>query len=421
MLSPASYMESNVTNASGIYSCYEGRLISNVSITSDFWDIPERARPAALSTAVFTLAFIVVGLPGNLLIILSILWQRLYKEPTHILLLNLAIADLLVCVLVMPFTVISGFAGSFILGGSDSTKCKWCTTAVIFVALCLFSLHMLALMSVDRFIFVKFPMRYHRIMTARKSLCCVLVLWFLCITVSLFPIFGFGDVFFGLSVSTCSIRTEEATQVTKNLYYFVFLVVIAIFPLSVLVATNTWVICIVQKQIRSIYYTVKKSLPKDQEQVTANIRRRLNKERNNKQLQLMRVFGAILLSNVLTWLPLIVRIVITAIKGNDEFPIWVYVFVYLCISFTAVSHPLIQASLLPEVRTSCKHFIAKAVCWWKTADRPHSSDSRCRKAKVISSTNSVIHLGESTSKSRCFCLEVLGATVLPTEELDSPV
>lgn len=157
-----------MTNAT--YSCYEGRL-SNVSITSDFWVIPEKVRPAALSTAVFTLAFIVVGLPGNLLIILSVLWQRLYKEPTHILLLNLAIADLLVCVLVFPFTMVSGFAGSFVLGGSDSTKCKWCMTAVIFVALCLFSLHMLALMSVDRFIFVKFPLRYHRIMTVRKSVC----------------------------------------------------------------------------------------------------------------------------------------------------------------------------------------------------------------------------------------------------------
>lgn len=223
-------------------------------------------------------------------------------------------------------------------------------------------------------------------------------------------------------MSTCAIKIEEATQVTKNLYYFIFLIVVAVFPLFVLVATNTWVACIVQKQIRSIYYTVKKSLPKDQEQVTASIRRRLNKERNNRQLQLTRVFGAILLSNVLTWLPLIVRIVITAIKGNDEFPLWVYVFVYLCLSFTAVSHPLIQANLIPEIRTSCKSFVAKAVCWWKRVDRPHSSDIDCksgRKAEVISSANCVIHLEKLSRRPNCFCLEVLDATVLPTEVLCS--
>lgn len=424
-------MEFSMINATTTYSCYDGSGLSNVSITPDFWDIPERSRAAALSTAVFTLVFIMVGLPGNLLIILSILWQRLYKEPTHILLLNLAIADLLVCVLVMPFTVMAGFAGGFVLGGSDSTKCKWCTTGVIYVALCLFSLHTLALMSLDMFIFVKFPMKYHRIVTGRKSVCCVMVLWVLCITLSLCPVLGFGDVSFSFSVSSCTVKIEEVARV-KNIYYFIFLVVEAIFPLSVLAATNTWVACIFQKQIRIIYHSVKKSLPKDQEQITMSIRRRLNKEKNRRQLQLLRVFSAILVSNVLTWLPLIVRIVITAIKGNDEFPLWVYVFVYLSLSFAAVFHPLIQASLLPEIRNNCKYFLTKAVCWWKGLDRTRSSDINFesdRKTKITVSTNSVIGLGASAKGlcRDCFCFEILGATVLPmeevlpTEELDNPV
>ena len=403
------------------YSCYEGNL-SEVSITPHLWNIPEDLRAGVLTTAIFTLAFIAVGLPGNLLIILSILWQRLYREPTHILLLNLAIADLLVCALVMPFTVMSGFAGRFILGGSDSTNCKWCMIGVIFVALVLFSLHILALMSVDRFIFVKFPMRYHRIMTRRLSVCCVFVLWFLCIAVSLCPFFGFGNTFFGLYIATCTIELKGATLVTKNVYYFIFLIAVAVTPLSILVLTNTWLACIVQKQIRITYYTVKSSLPKNKEQVTSSIRRRLDRERNKRQLQLMRVFGAILLSNVLTWLPLIIRVLITAIKGNDRYPVWVYVFTYLSITFVAVSHPLIQASLLPEIRTHCKYFIAKALCWWNTINTSHSSQLAGKK-EAVSSTTSAIRLGESSKHTclNCFCMEVLNATVLPTEELDCPV
>ena len=401
-------MESNTTTTA-TYSCYEGNL-SEVSITPHFWDIPEAARAGVLTTAVFTLVFIVVGLPGNLLIILSILWQRLYREPTHILLLNLAIADLLVCVLVMPFTVMSGFAGRFILGGSDSTKCKWCMIGVIFVALGLFTLHILAFMSVDRFIFVKFPMRYHRIMTRRLSVCCVLVLWLLCIAVSFCPFFGFGDVFFSLNLATCTVEPRGATSVAKNVHYYFFLVAVAIVPLSILVLTNTWLVCIVQKQIRITYYAVKQVLPKSQEQVSSSMRRKLNREGNKKQLQLMRVFGAILLSNVLTWLPLIIRIIITAVKGNDDvYSIWVYVFNYLCITFAAVSHPLIEASLLPDIRKQCKYFLTKATCWWK----PSSSDV------VGGKTSSTVQLGESPRCS-CFCLEVLNATVLPTEELNSP-
>lgn len=409
------YEESNVTNSSFAYTCNEGGL-SNVSVTPEFWDIPERNRPAVLSTAVFTLAFIIVGVPSNLLIILSILWQRLYQEPTYILFLNLAIADLLVCILVMPFTVVSGFAGRYILGGSDSSKCKWCVTAVIFVALCLVSLHTLALMSVDRFVFIKLPMKYNRVVTVRKTVCCVVVLWVLCCTVSLCPILGFGDVAFGLLIATCTITLRGATEVTSNVHYFIFLVAVAVFPLSVLVATNTWVACIVQKQIRNIYLAVKKSLPRDQEQVTASIKRRLSKEKNRKQLQFMRVFGAILLSNVVTWLPLIIRIVAAAIKGNDEFPNWVYVSVYLSISFTAVFHPLIQACLLPEIRKYCRFFIAKAMCWWKSVDEPHSAGASS-KTRVTVSTNESI-----TGICFCFQFDVLGATVLPSEEgLDSHV
>lgn len=389
------------------YSCYEGRL-DDVSITSDFWSIPELNRHSALSTAVFTLAFMTVGLPSNLLIIAGILWQRLYKEPPHILLLNLAIADLLVCVLVMPFTVISGFAGRFVVGDSDSTKCKWCATGVVFVALCLLSLHTLALLSVDRFIFVKFSMRYHQIVTARKVVCCVLLVWVFCIAISLCPFGGFGDVYFSFSISTCTIRFET---VTKNVHYFIFLLVVAFLPLSVLVATNAWVACIVQKQIRKIYYTARKSLPK--EQVTMNIRKRLNKEQNLKQLQLMRVFGAILLSNIVTWLPMIIRILITAIKGDDDFPLWFYVLVYLSISFAAVLHPLIQASLIPEIRNSCKTVISRALCWCKVFEACDSCDRKSLKRKSdIASTRA--------STGICFCFDVLDATVLPSEELGAP-
>ena len=161
-------MAYNVTFDTALYSCYGGNLSGNFS-TPEFWDFPEKYRSTSLTTAVFTLIFILVGLPGNTLIIVSMLLKRLYRESTHILLLNLAVADLLVCALVMPLTVVSGFAGSFVLGGSDHSKCRWCQTGIIFMALCLFSLHALALLSVDRFVFVKFPLKYHKFMTVQRT------------------------------------------------------------------------------------------------------------------------------------------------------------------------------------------------------------------------------------------------------------
>lgn len=401
-------------NDSVVYSCYDNNF-SNSSITPEFWEISDKERSAALCTALFTLFFIVVGLPSNALIVISILIQRLYKEPTLILLLNLAIADFLVCALVMPFTVVSGLSGGFALGDSDADKCKWCRMGVLFVALCLFSLHVLALVSLDRFIFVKFPMKYHRTVTVRRTVLCVLLLWTVCIAVSMAPIFGFGDVYFGHPHSTCSVKIRGETRITKNLNYFIFLVAESLMPLTILFTTNIWLACIVQKQIRKIYFMIKQSLPNDKEQISLGIMKQLSKDKNRKQVQLMRVFGAILISNVITWLPFIGRVLIVIIKGNDDFPPWVYVFVYLSLSFTAVLHPLIQASLIPEIRTYCKYLIVKTVCWYKCLTR-QSSPSRPR----VTSKGSVTGISDPQKKT-CFCFDFLSATVLPNEDINNIV
>ena len=399
-------------NSTVTYSCFESELSTEFS-TRDFWTIPPAFQPAALSTAVLTLLFIAVGLPGNLLIIAGIISQRLYREPTYILLLNLTVADLLVCVLVMPLTAVSGLAGGFVLGRSDSSRCGWCNTGVVFVALCLVSLHTLALMALDRLIFVKFPMKYQHTVTVGRVLCCVLLNWVLCSVLSLCPIFGFGDVYFSFSISTCTLNTEGRTRVTKNIHYFIFLVAIAMLPLLVLMVTNTWLVCIIQKHIRSIYHTAQRSgVPKT---FTESIRKRLGREKSRKQLQLMRVFGAIFLSHVFSWLPLIVRIFITVAKGKDEYPHSVYVFTFLCVSFAAVFHPIVQASFLPEVRSQCKSFLMRILCC--------GSLWRRRVRAQAKSGGSVVHLAEQGKEMcpSCFCLEVLSATVLPNEDLNSPV
>lgn len=407
-------------NSTATYSCFESEL-SEESSTTSFWAIPPELQPAALSTAVLTLLFIAVGLPGNLLIMAGIISQRLYREPTYLLLLNLTVADLLVCVLVMPLTAVSGLAGGFMLGRSDSTRCGWCNTGILFVALCLVSLHTLALMALDRLIFVKFPMKYQHTVTVGRVLCCVLLNWVLCSVLSLCPIFGFGDVYFSFSISTCTIKAEGRTRVAKNIHYFILLVAIAVLPLLLLIITNTWLVCIIQKHIRSIYHTVQRSSAPIT--FTESIRKRLGREKNHKQLQLMRVFGAILLSHVFSWLPLIVRILVNVVRGNDEHHLWVYVFTFLCLSFAAVSHPIVQASFLPEVRSKCKSFLMRILCCGSLWRKVGLSGGARDKPGNRSATGSVLHLAEQGKKTcpSCFCFEVLSATVLPNEDLNSPV
>ena len=128
-------------------SCNVENLSRN-SVTPEYWDsasISGEFSANSTAIAVILLLFLLVGLPANVVIIVSILHQKLYKEATHILLLNLAISDLLFCVLIIPINVTAGFAGGYIFGGSDYVRCQVCKTGVIFTALSVFSVNILGL------------------------------------------------------------------------------------------------------------------------------------------------------------------------------------------------------------------------------------------------------------------------------------
>ena len=139
------------------HSCKDDN-ISRSSITPEYWDsagISEAYKVNSFALAVIMLIFLLIGLPANATIIVTIIYRKLYKETTYILLLNLAISDFLVCLLVLPFQIIAGFAGGYIFGESDYRRCQVCQAGLILTALTVFSINMLAFMSIDRFVFIK--------------------------------------------------------------------------------------------------------------------------------------------------------------------------------------------------------------------------------------------------------------------------
>jgi len=58
-------------------------------------------------------AFIVFGVFGNSLICIAISTNKRLQNPTNYFLLSLAVADLLVCVLVMPLNILNNVYGEF--------------------------------------------------------------------------------------------------------------------------------------------------------------------------------------------------------------------------------------------------------------------------------------------------------------------
>ena len=286
-------------------SCLD-RDLSHYFVTIDYWQVSPALTSLGIVTGSFLLLFILLALPSNLLIILCILLKKLYKQPTYLLLLSLSISDLLMCVIVMPLIVVSGLAGEFVLGHSDWVRCKVCQTGVCLIASTLSSLHLLALISVDRFIFIKYPLRYNSIVTPGKTMALVLTVCGLSCCLAVLPLFGFGDIHFDHETFSCSPRFDHHTDVTLNIHYMILVILEAMLSIIVLVVTNVWVLCIARRQI---YRNIKSFT--NVEQATSyqrHLRTTLHQEKYRKQLQLLRVFGAIFISHMITWILVIVRV-----------------------------------------------------------------------------------------------------------------
>jgi len=344
------------------YSCYDGSGMSRNAVTAELWESEDTSsRVTALVSASVSLLFILVGVPGNLLIVGSILRQKLYKEPTYVLLLNLAIVDCLMCLTVMPFTVVSGFAGGWIFGGTDYIRCKVCQLGIFLPLLGSLSMHLRAFLSLDRFVFIRFALKYHKLATGKRYTVLCIALWLFCSILVTPPLAGVGDLEFFVPVSACILKFTGRTRVAWNMLYTIFLAVELTIPITILMITNIWLLCIIYRQMRKLH-SEKKST-NTARTFSQKIQSRINNWNNKKQWRLIKVFGGIWVASVISSLPFVVIVIGTAATGEIErFPNWILLIAFLGVISFPVSHPLIEAGLIPELRKYLTSFLAKVCC-----------------------------------------------------------
>nr|XP_061804075.1 alpha-1A adrenergic receptor-like [Nerophis lumbriciformis] len=132
--------------------------------------------------------FIVFGVVGNILVILSVVCHRHLRTVTHYFIVNLAVADLLLSSTVLPFSAIFEILERWVFG---RVFCNvW---AAVDVLCCTASIMSLCVISVDRYIGVSYPLRYPAIMTKRRALLAVMLLWVLSVIISIGPLFGWKE------------------------------------------------------------------------------------------------------------------------------------------------------------------------------------------------------------------------------------
>jgi hypothetical protein len=142
--------------------------------TRKYWYIPQVA--AYIHNAVFMTLFL-LAVPLNFYVVGKIVWRKVYSEPTYILLLNLSIADLLMCSVHFVFSIAMGFAGHYSFGNSDFERCQVCRIGMVFSVVNLTSALTVMVLSIDRCIYFVRPLRYHIHMTALRTGVTITAIW----------------------------------------------------------------------------------------------------------------------------------------------------------------------------------------------------------------------------------------------------
>ncbi|KAK7109115.1 dopamine receptor 1-like [Littorina saxatilis] len=138
------------------------------------------AEKAVIGTMLTIMVFVAVV--GNLLVCAAVFTDRRLKRNSNFFIVSLAIADLLVALVVMTFAIANDIHGRWVFG---AVFCRiWissdimCSTASI-LNLCVISL--------DRYVHIKDPLRYEAWMTTRKTVIFIGTVWVLSALMSFVP------------------------------------------------------------------------------------------------------------------------------------------------------------------------------------------------------------------------------------------
>ncbi|XP_036003052.1 trace amine-associated receptor 1-like [Fundulus heteroclitus] len=195
---------------------------------------------ACVALYVFLGSLSLITVCGNLLVIISIIYFKQLHTPNNYLVLSLAVADLLVGVLVFPFSM------TFTVTSCWYDEDLFCKVRGIFdVTLSTASILNLCCISIDRYYAVCKPLTYKSTITDRITAIMVLVCW------GTAALIGIGIVIAGFNQGKCEGNCVIDALISTTLAcIFSFYI-----PVIVMLAIYLKIFLVAQSQLNSIHST----------------------------------------------------------------------------------------------------------------------------------------------------------------------
>ncbi|XP_069811049.1 D(1A) dopamine receptor [Dendropsophus ebraccatus] len=189
---------------------------------------------------------------GNTLVCAAVIrFRHLRSKVTNFFVISLAVSDLLVAMLVMPWKAVTEIAGFWPFG-------SFCNIWVAFDIMCsTASILNLCVISVDRYWAISSPFRYERKMTPKVAFIMISVAWTLSILISFIPVqlnwhkakttsfFDLNITFQGRTMDNCDSSLNRTYAISSSLISFYI-------PVAIMIVTYTRIYRIAAKQIRRI-------------------------------------------------------------------------------------------------------------------------------------------------------------------------
>lgn len=183
------------------------------------------------------LSFIIMlTIIGNILVILSVFTYKPLRIVQNFFIVSLAVADLTVAVLVLPFNVVNMIIGRWEFG---IHLCKmWLTSDVL---CCTSSILNLCVIAMDRYWAITDPINYAQKRTVERVLLLIAGVWILSLVISSPPLIGWNDwpKKFDSRKHPCVLNSNAGYRVYSALgSFFIPLVIMSIVYIEIYIATR---------------------------------------------------------------------------------------------------------------------------------------------------------------------------------------